>query len=63
MQRYVNKSQQKAMAKAKPKYSKPKAFLPTMREDVPEKIKWHLVYDTMTFHPSYMAGTLRLERM
>ena len=64
MQRYVNKSQQKAMAKTKPtKYVKPKPFLPTLREDVPEKITWHLVYDNVTFHPGYMAGTLRMERM
>jgi hypothetical protein len=65
MQRYINNShQQKAMAKSKPtKYVKPKPFLPTLREDAPEKITWHLVYDNVTFHPGYMAGTLRMERM
>ena len=64
MQRYVNNSQQKAMAKTKPtKYVKPKPFLPSLRKDAPEKITWHLVYDNVTFHPGYMAGTLRMERM
>lgn len=63
MQRYVNNSQQKAMAKPKPKYVKPKPFHPTLRKEAPEKITWHLVYDNVTFHPGYMAGTLRMERM
>lgn len=64
MQRYVNNSQQKAMAKAKTtKYVKPKPFHPTLRKETPEKITWHLVYDNVTFHPGYMAGTLRMERM
>ena len=63
MQRYVNKSQQKAMTKTKPKYAKPKPFLPTLRTEVPEKITWHLVYDNVTFHPTYFTGTLRMERM
>jgi hypothetical protein len=62
MQRYTN-NQQKAKAKKPTKYVKPKPFLPTLREDVPEKITWHLVYDNVTFHPGYMAGTLRMERM
>jgi hypothetical protein len=65
MQRYVNNShQQKAMAKTKPaKYAKPKPFLPTLRTEAPEKITWHLVYDNVTFHPTYFTGTLRMERM
>jgi hypothetical protein len=64
MQRYVNNSQQKAKAKAKPvKYAKPKPFLPTLRKEAPEKITWHLVYDNVTFHPTYFTGTLRMERM
>ena len=64
MQRYVNNSQQKAKAKAKPvKYSNPNPVLPTLRTEAPEKITWHLVYDNVTFHPTYFTGTLRMERM
>jgi hypothetical protein len=64
MQRYINNSQQKAMAKTKPmKCAKPKPFLPTLRKESPEKITWHLVYDNVTFHPGYFTGSLRLERM
>ena len=65
MQRYVNnKNQQKAIkGKIHPKYAKPKPFLPTLRTEAPEKITWHLVYDYVTFHPTYFTGTLRMERM
>ena len=63
--RYINNNhQQKAMkGKKPPKYVKPKPFLPTVREDAPEKITWYLVWDNVTFRPGYYTGTPRLVRM
>jgi hypothetical protein len=62
--RYINNNhQQKAMAKSKPKYVKPKSFLPTPRTEAPVKVQWYLVWDNATFHPGYHTGTARLVRM
>jgi len=66
MQRYINNNhQQKAKGKIHPpKYvtkTKPITRLPVITEKV--TVQWHLVWDDVTFHPGYYAGTPRLERM
>ena len=61
--RYINNQQKANKGKYSPKYVKPKPFLPTVREDAPEKITWYLVWDNVTFRPGYYTGTPRLVRM